>query len=81
MQHNKCCPKCNSTNIVQVKGSKYNTNHRISLDNWSMKWATLDRYICVTCGYTEEWVQFDKKLDKWADEKLKEQFDVDDDLV
>ena len=43
-------------------------NQKIDLDKWGLKCAGIDRYICVQCGFTEEWVQMDDKFDRWVDQ-------------
>ena len=67
MKYNLKCPKCESTEIIRPRGSKYNQSFRISLDKWGTKYANIDRYICVSCGFTEEWVIMDAKFNKWVD--------------
>ena len=69
MRTTSTCPKCNSTDVISVKGNKLNQNHRISLDNWGLKYVVIDRYLCVRCGYTEEWLQMDDKFDRWVEKK------------
>ena len=66
MRHTYKCPKCASNDVVEVIGSSLNTQHKIPLTKWSMRFATLDRYICVSCGYTEEYVQLTDSFKKWA---------------
>jgi len=52
--------------VVRIKGQRYNQNQVISLSKWATVNAVLDRYICTSCGYTEEWVQLDKKFNRWV---------------
>ena len=67
MKYKLICPKCESTEIIRPRGSKYNTSFRVSLDKWGSRFANIDRYICVNCGFTEEWVIMDDKFNKWVD--------------
>ncbi len=60
------CPKCDSVDVIRIQGQRYNQNQIISLSKWATVNAVLDRYICTSCGYTEEWVQLDKKFEKWV---------------
>lgn len=46
-----------------------NQNHWISLAKWGATNAVLDRFLCTTCGYVEEWVQMDRKFTKWVEKK------------
>ena len=66
MRYSLQCPKCNSNHIVEIKGYKSNQFQRIPLHRWGMKTATLDRYICADCGYTEEFVQLNDAFRKWV---------------
>lgn len=64
------CPKCNSYDVVEVIGSNINQHQRIPLNKWSIKNAVLDRYICTSCGYTEEFVQLTDNFKRWARKQL-----------
>ncbi len=81
MRFNYQCPKCQSRNVLEVIGSKLNTQTKIPLTKWSMKNATLDRYICTDCGYTEEYVQLDSGFKRWANKMLDAQGGRDDGYV
>ena len=58
-----------------------NQQHKIPLTKWSMKSATLNRYICADCGYTEEYVQLTDSFKKFAETELKKQDRPLDDYV
>lgn len=60
------CPKCSSTSVIRIEGQKLNQNQVISLNRWGTQTAVLDRYLCVACGYTEEWLQMDSKFSRWV---------------
>ena len=70
MRFTHLCPKCNSSEVIKVRGSSINTHQKIPLNQWSLKSAVLDRYICATCGYTEEYVQLSEVFNKWAEKQL-----------
>jgi transposase-like protein len=56
------CPKCNSTNVrKQPKLSR----EAVSV---GLRTLPLDRYVCVTCGYTEQFVADADKL-RFVEEK------------
>ena len=44
------CPKCRSTNVRKQP--------KITRDSLMVGWrsAALDRYVCVSCGYTERYI-------------------------
>ncbi len=81
MRNSFRCPKCASRRVVEVVGSSMNQQTKIPLTRWSFKNATLDRYICTACGYTEEYVQLESDFLKWADKAINKQDKNYDDYV
>ena len=56
------CPKCESTDIVRVPGSKmYGDNYVIT---GFLSYALVTRYICKGCGFCEEYVESEDDRDK-----------------
>ncbi len=72
MRNSHQCPKCNSIDVITIVGNRYNQTQIISLTKWAGNNAVLDRDICTSCGYTEEWVQLDAKFNKWVAKKRKD---------
>ena len=72
MKNGNVCPKCGSRHIVRVPD---NPRRHASGNNIYTTRATLlgkipvIRYVCCNCGYTENWVETRRDL-----EKLKETF-------
>ena len=72
MKNGNLCPKCGSRHIVRVPD---NPRRHASGNNIYTTRATLlgkipvIRYVCCNCGYTENWVETRRDL-----EKLKETF-------
>lgn len=66
------CPKCNSTAVVEVLGQKY-SQQNVPLNAWQTKIGIQDRYICCSCGYTEEYTRLTPEFNKWAENALKKQ--------
>lgn len=64
MKNTHQCPKCGTHDVIRLAATKL--SNRIHLDSWGLASAGLDRYICYQCGFTEEWIQIDKKFDRWA---------------
>lgn len=61
MKNTNICPKCQSKDILHIPGNAgaYGSGNNIQL-GWSNFSAVLvNRYVCCTCGYSEEWI--DKK--------------------
>ncbi len=64
MNNTNCCPKCDGKEILtdddfiaveeqKFKGSPFNT-----------KFVRLQRFICVNCGYSEQWLHKEGDLEK-----------------
>lgn len=68
MKNSHECPKCQSHDVIRIAATKL--TNRIALTAWGNVSAGLDRYICCQCGFTEEWVQFDRKFDRWVSKNL-----------
>ena len=67
MRNTQQCPKCESTDVIMIEGQRFNQTQIISLTKWGAANAVLDRYLCANCGFTEEWIQLDKKFMKWVE--------------
>ena len=81
MRYSYQCPKCQSKEVVEVVGSSLNAYQKIPLTKWGMKSAVLDRYVCINCGYTEEYVQLNDSFKKTARRMLRDQDRDYDDYV
>ena len=51
MRNTKHCPKCGSPEIGIVEPGRYNS-FPVGFGG-----ARLERYVCLSCGFTEEWVE------------------------
>jgi ribosomal protein S27AE len=60
MKNTHICPKCNSSDIATMPGGPMKSYSYISTG-----WRTvyIDRLICTSCGFTEEWISKFKDLD------------------
>ena len=58
MKNTKICPKCGSSDIVRIDGyaGAYGSGNNIMLGNTIFSAVNVNRYICCTCGFTEEWI-------------------------
>ena len=58
MKHTKQCPKCGSTDIICFPNSGFpaDSAHGILPGLTIMSCVQVHRYICCSCGFTEEWV-------------------------
>ncbi|HYF66351.1 MAG TPA: hypothetical protein VD886_26215 [Herpetosiphonaceae bacterium] len=58
------CPLCRSAAVHLIDGATLTGNNRIPVSAFGS--ASLSRYICVTCGYTQEFMEFPEDRDKVA---------------
>ncbi len=72
MKNTRICPKCGSNDIAVVDGSAgaYGSGNNIMLGGPIVSAVKVARYICGSCGFTEEWIGADglKRLaqsNKW----------------
>ena len=58
MKNTKICPKCNSSDILIIDGyaGAYDSGNNIMTGASIFSAIKVDRYICCSCGYTEEWI-------------------------
>lgn len=68
MKNTRICPKCGSSDIIVVDGyaGAYGTGNNIMTGMSIFSAVNVNRYICCSCGFTEEWI------DKGDIEKVKE---------
>lgn len=81
MKDTHSCPKCNSTNIYKMKGSTMNQSTIVYLNKWMTKYVILDRYLCTSCGYSEDFAPISKKERKWLNEVMDTPDEHDSDYV
>lgn len=58
MKHSKKCPKCLGENILKIETPpmKYRYSAQIPVGITVFSAVSVPRYICCTCGYSEEWI-------------------------
>ena len=58
MKEKNTCPKCQSTNIVRIDGytGAYGSGNNVMTGLSIFSAVNVNRYICCTCGFTEEWI-------------------------
>jgi len=77
MKNEKVCPKCTSLEIIRIPGIIHsrgsgNNIRRGSFFNKNNFLVLITRYVCVNCGFTEEWIDEKadvEKIKKWVDQK------------
>lgn len=70
MKNTRICPKCNSSDIVIIDGNvgAYGAGNNIITGITIMSAVKVNRYLCCSCGYSEEWVN-KEDLDKVKNSK------------
>ena len=73
MKNKRICPKCNSTDILLVPGKAgaYGSGNNIQTGMTIFSAVLVHRYICCSCGYSEEWI------DKEDIQKLQKKYNRD----
>lgn len=59
MKNTHICPKCRSSDIVCAKGENQGYGIGNNVRAGIFKQVLISRYICCTCGFTEEWIEND----------------------
>ena len=58
MKNTHICPKCGGTDILMIPGKAgaYGTGNNIQVGMTNLSAILVDRYLCCSCGYSEEWI-------------------------
>ena len=58
MKNTNKCPKCGSSDIVRFDGyaGAHGAGNNIMVGMTVFSAVNVNRYICCSCGYTEEWI-------------------------
>ena len=61
MKNTDKCPKCGGTDLIYVPGSAraYGAGNNIMTGLTTLSAVPVNRYVCATCGFTEEWVDLE----------------------
>lgn len=66
MKNTKICPKCNSKSIVRIPGEAgpHGSGNIIMTGMTVFSAVKVTRYLCCECGYSEEWIDDKKDIEK-----------------
>lgn len=56
MKNGNACPKCRSKEVVYVPGGLLEGQNCAVLGTFFAAKIRIARYVCISCGYSEEWV-------------------------
>jgi predicted nucleic-acid-binding Zn-ribbon protein len=63
MKNSQLCPKCDSYDVIRINGGSAWTGYQNFIRASSIKMVHVTRYLCVTCGFSEEWVEDPKGIE------------------
>ena len=66
MRNSKACPKCRSTDIIRIEGDVrgYGAGNNIAVGSTVFSAVKVTRYLCGSCGFSEEWIDTDDDIAK-----------------
>ena len=67
MKNTGICPKCHSSEIIRIPGNvgAYGAGSNIIKAGFTtLSSVTVTRYLCTSCGYTEEWIDDPRSIEK-----------------
>ncbi|MFT4565917.1 MAG: putative nucleic-acid-binding Zn-ribbon protein [Saprospiraceae bacterium] len=56
MKNTHQCSKCNSSDIIKVPGPASVGYSQNKVPTGFFSSGNVDRYVCLECGYSEEWI-------------------------
>ncbi len=64
MKNANVCPKCQAKDILRIPGwaGAYGSGNNIPVKTFALSasaYALVARYVCCSCGYSEEWIEKD----------------------
>lgn len=61
MKNSHICPKCGGNDIIRVPGNvgSYGVGNNIQVGWTNFSAVLVDRYVCSSCGYSEEWINLE----------------------
>ena len=60
MKNTGKCPKCGESDLIYVPGSvAYGVGNNIMIGLTILSAVRVNRYVCATCGFTEEWINLE----------------------
>ena len=61
MKNTLVCPKCKGVDIVRFDGyaGAYGSGNNVMVGKSIFSAVNVNRYVCCSCGYSEEWIDKD----------------------
>ena len=70
MKYSYCCPKCQNSDIAIIEGGAFKGNIYNTV-TFGLTTIYLTRYVCTNCGFTENYIDDVKDLQKIKDKYIK----------
>jgi len=66
MKNTKKCQKCSSNDIIIIPGQSgaYGIGNNIPTGLTILSYVKVTRYLCLNCGFSEEWIDAEKDREK-----------------
>ncbi|MEM7367528.1 MAG: hypothetical protein AAF587_02935 [Bacteroidota bacterium] len=64
MKNSTTCPKCSGTKILRIPGRVLSDGAGNFISAGIFRYARVDRYVCESCGYSEEWIATKDDIEK-----------------
>ena len=66
MKYTHVCPKCHASSIARVPGGAlaYGAGNNIPVGLTILSAVPVSRYVCLNCGFVEEWIDTPDDLAK-----------------
>ncbi len=59
MKNSRTCPKCQNNEIIRIPGEAraFGAGNNILVGGTIFSAAKVTRYLCASCGFSEEWIE------------------------
>ena len=70
MRNTHRCPKCTAQEVLRIEGRSggYGGGNDIRVGSPSFRTVKVTRYLCGSCGFSEEWIDSAEDLQKLKEE-------------
>ena len=71
MKNSRTCPKCQSKDILRIEGQSgaHGAGNNIPVGWTTFSAVEVTRFLCLNCGFSEEWIESKEDLKKIRDKK------------
>jgi ribosomal protein S27AE len=75
VKKSRVCPKCDSHDTIRIPGSvhPFGAGNNVSTGRTIFTSVKVSRYLCGTCGFSEEWIDSAEDIERIRQEYGKDQ--------